>query len=139
MNQNDLKYLRIWIVVNYISLLSLIPIYWYLKISVENEGRFVILVLPVTVLMISYYFAFVRTKLWKFTHTSISGLDEREVQVLYKSLRTSYTIFVIFTVAVLYFMSVTGLNQINVMIASGLLYFAHILPSSVLGWKKIII
>ena len=136
MNQNDLKYLKIWIVVNYLSLFSLIPIYWYLQNSSGKPEQFIILALPFTALLISYYFAFARTKLWKFTHTQITTLDEREIQVLYKSLRISYIFIVIFTVTILYLMSLTGFTRVNVVLASGLLYLAHILPASLLGWNK---
>ena len=59
--------------------------------------------------VISFINLFVKTKLWKFVHTKIDDLDEREVQVIFQSLRQSYTIFAIVS-------------------PTSLLYFAHSAP-----------
>jgi hypothetical protein len=136
MNKNDLKYLKVWIVINYFSLLLMILMFWLAQNSLVESGRLVILVLPFISLILSYYFAFTKTKLWKFTHTPVTELDEREIQNLYKAMRKSYVIFSIFTIGILYLISFSGLTQINVVLASGLLYLAHILPASILGWEK---
>jgi len=92
--------------------------------------------------VISYINLFVKTKLWKFVHTKIENLDEREIQVIHRSLRYSYTIFAI--VCLSFFMVyelqkelLSGGIELPLMpIIAALIYLAHTLPASIIAWTE---
>ena len=50
------------------------------------------------------------------------------------SLRVSYSVFTIVTMLIIYAFAVIEKGPIDVVVAAGLLYFAHILPTALLGW-----
>ena len=63
-------------------------------------------------------------------------LDEREIQVVLKSLRISYSIFTIFCLIIIYGFALIASDPVDVLIAGTLLYMAHTLPAAVVGWNE---
>jgi hypothetical protein len=76
------------------------------------------------------------TRLWQLVHSSFVKLDERQVQVVYESLRYSYMIFTILCLVVVYINSVVERGHVPILVAAGILYLAHTLPAAVLAWKE---
>jgi len=87
------------------------------------------------ILCVTYPFAFIKTGLWKFTHKSIKALDEREMQITGKSLRIAYAIFSVIVLVILYVFALLEI-KVSVVLAAGLLLFAHLLPGAVLVFTE---
>jgi hypothetical protein len=121
----------------------------YLSVAVValavDVGRFfgwstlpVILILSGAVVLgiITFMRVFWRTRLWKVTHAGFGALDERQIQVVYESLRTSYWIFTVVCVVILYVNSVMEKGHVSVLVAGSVLYLAHTLPAAVVAWTE---
>jgi len=70
------------------------------------------------------------------THASYEKLDEREMQVVFKAISISYSLFAITTLVIIYIFILSGLGQIDAVLAVCLLYIAHILPASIIAWNE---
>jgi len=70
------------------------------------------------------------------THASYKKLDEREIQVVFKATSISYSLFAIAILVIIYIFILSGLGQIDAVLAVSLLYFAHILPASIIAWNE---
>ena len=118
-----------------LSLLALITVFvlgvnisWTLLLKIAGISLLVIL-------FISYPFAFINSGLWKFTHKSIKTLDEREMQITGKSLRIAYAIFSVVVLVILYVFALLEI-KVSIVLAAGLLLFAHLLPGAVLVFTE---
>ena len=60
-------------------------------------------------------------------------LDERQIQVILKATRISYSIFVIVVLILIYGFALIAKGPIDVVIAAYLFYLAHLLPASILA------
>ena len=69
-------------------------------------------------------------------HTSSKNLDERELKVVMNALKHAYTIFTIFSLLLIYAFAIADSQPIDVLLAAGLLYLAHILPAAWVGWNE---
>ncbi len=80
----------------------------------------------------------VKTRLWKFVHIRIDDLDERQVQVRFGSLRRSYAIFTVISLALLLYIAVYGVRpgSMLILIFISLLYLAHSLPAFIIAWTE---
>ena len=85
--------------------------------------------------LVSFILTYIRTKAWKQVHRSFKTLDEREAGQIYESLRVAYGIFTVIALVVLFVYSLTEL-QVSIVIFASLLYLAHVLPASLIVWKK---
>lgn len=133
---------KMWVVVNYLALILLLASFYaadrigFTTLSIV-AGCFAVLMLA-----ISFIVVFGQTGLWRFVHTRVERLDEREIMVTYESLRHSYGFFtviclVIFLVAELLRDNLLGGRQIPLMpMIAALIYLAHILPASVIAWRE---
>jgi hypothetical protein len=133
----SLKNQRAILIINFIALLLFViafQITIFFGISVKQgliiSGVFLL------IFTLSFIKVYVKTGLWRFTHTKIRNLDEYQIQVLLQSIRKSYVVFVIVVLLLIYVYALIDKGPINVVIAAALLYIAHILPSSILAWKK---
>ena len=123
------------IIVNAITILAIVVLFEimkYAEIKILLAGLEILLVIAA---LITFYYAYWQTSLWKINHKKIEILDEREIQLVSEALRISYSVFTIVTILIIYAFAVIEKGPINVVIAAGLLYFAHMLPSAILGWK----
>jgi hypothetical protein len=77
-----------------------------------------------------------RTRLWQLAHASFAKLDERQVQVMYESLRRSYQIFALLCLVVVYVNAVAQRGHVPILVAGSILYGAHTLPAAVLAWTE---
>jgi len=120
---------------NYLSLIFIVITFQYLKdidwtwVFVTSEVFFI------TLFVISLYYAYIKTGTWGFVHRSFEKLDERELKIVGKTSRISYAIFTIVALAIMLVLSVTEW-RINTIFTVALIYFAHILPASILVVKN---
>jgi hypothetical protein len=86
--------------------------------------------------LVTFYRVFWRTRLWQLAHASFARLDERQVQVMYESLRRSYWMFTILCLVVVYVNAVAERGHVPILVAGCILYLAHTLPAAVLAWRE---
>ena len=128
---------RAGVVVNYFSVTAIAflvhvgAVYGW-DVRLRLAGIFAALGLGIATFIRVYW----RTRLWQLVHSSFVKLDERQVQVVYESLRYSYMIFTILCLVVVYINSVVERGHVPILVAAGILYLAHTLPAAVLAWKE---
>jgi cellulose synthase/poly-beta-1,6-N-acetylglucosamine synthase-like glycosyltransferase len=135
--KSEKKQNRRWLVLNYTSLLVVLILFYAGKIL---QWPFIVVVgeIGFGVLFVwSFINAFISTKLWRFVHTSDKDLDEREMLVVLRSLKYSYSAFTILCLIIIYGFAIAGQGPIDVLMAGALLYLAHTLPAAIVGWQEI--
>lgn len=135
-NQKLRKQNKIWISINYLSLITGILLFYIVKTYNLPLTILWFEIGIIAVLLVSFYKAFITTKFWKMVHTSSKNLDEREMQVVLNALRYAYGIFAIICLIIIYAFAIAENQPIDVVLAGGLLYFAHILPVGIVGWNE---
>ncbi|MFZ5432818.1 MAG: hypothetical protein ACOZB3_03495 [Calditrichota bacterium] len=131
---------RFFIAVNYGSLFIILAA-WYgvLKQRIVIDWLPPVLLLFMILVMISFYILHIKTGLWRLVHTKTDALDERQVQITHDALRYSYSIFSIVSLIIILAVAVLEnipLSLMDAVMAASLIYLAHTLPASVLGWKE---
>ncbi|MBL7067323.1 MAG: hypothetical protein ISS29_05635 [Candidatus Marinimicrobia bacterium] len=134
--QNSRKQNRVWILLNYFSLIALIVFFYTGKYFQWPISLVVFEIGSVVVFLISFLKAFIKTKYWKMVHTSYKNLDEREMQVVLNALRYAYSIFTIVCLIIIYAFAIVEYHPIDVLLAAGLLYLAHTLPAAIAAWNE---
>jgi hypothetical protein len=130
-NQN-----RFWIVINIVSLLFILVLFYTGK-SLQWPIIMIIFEIGLCALFVlSFFHALIRTKLWKFVHSDENKLDEREIQVVLKSLKYSYSVFTILCIVIFYSIAVMEQGPVDVLMAGALLYLAHTIPAFIVGWQE---
>ena len=127
--------LKTGIVLNLLALAFLVITWSTNNPSRTKIGLIITGVFALCVLLYTYYYSFIQTGLWKFTHKVVPKMDEREYAVNNRALRFSYGIFSI-VVLVYLFLCVLNKRIPHIIPVVGLIYFAHILPAVYLGWKR---
>jgi len=128
---------RLWILINSFALIILVIVAELFINTSLLEGWFWILFLIILiVLLVSFKMFYVDTGLWKHIHKKSKYLDEREAMVLTKAVRLSYTIFVVTVMLIIYAFAVIEKGPIDVVIAGSLIYIAHILPAAIIAWSE---
>ena len=130
-NQN-----RAWILLNYLSLIGGVSLFYTVKIYHWPLSFLLFEIGIITILLFSFFKAFIITKFWKIVHTSSKNLDEREMQVVLNAVRYAYSIFAIICLILIYAFAIAEKQAIDVLLAGGLLYLAHTLPAAIVGWKE---
>ncbi len=126
---------RIGIFINWLCLVSIILIWENTYFHNWNATAIIFEALAIALLIISFIIVFVKTDLWRFTHTSIHKQDERELKLTGNSLRIAYSIFTIIALSILLVHAVIG-GSVSIILAVSLIYVAHILPAAILAWKE---
>jgi hypothetical protein len=128
---------RLLVSVNYLSILVIVLIaHAGGEYGWSSRLRIIAMLASAGVLLATFIAVFWRTRLWQTTHASFDRLDERQVQVMYDSLRSSYSIFVILCLVILYLNSVAGEGSIPILVAGAMLYLGHTLPAAVVAWTE---
>ncbi len=138
-NQNSITQNRVWIILNYLSLVAGMLLFYAVKIYHLSLSFLMFEIGIFAIFLFSLFKAFIQTKFWKIVHTSSKKLDEREFQVVLNALRYAYGIFVIICLVIIYAFAVAEYHPIDVVLAGGLLYLAHTLPAAIIGWNEKII
>lgn len=130
---------KIGVFVNYGALALFLTFYY---IGYHNGGGAVVAACAWTTLavtLVSFYIVHVKTGLWRFSHTSVDKLDERQVMVTHDALRNSYAVFTVTCLLIMLFNAVTGYRgnyMFDAVLPFCFLYFAHTLPASVIAWRE---
>ena len=127
---------RFSVLLNYFSIIVILALFYIVRMGILKTVFLAFEVIPLIAVVLSFRHAFVKTDLWKMTHASFKKLDEREVQVVFKATSISYSLFAIATLVIIYIFILSGLGQIDAVLAVSLLYFAHILPASIIAWNE---
>ncbi len=130
---------RLWVIINYLSIIFLLSFFYTGKYLNWTVFVFIGEAASLLLFVFSFIKGFIKTHLWRMSHTSTKNLDERQLQVLLNSLKYSYTIFTIITLIIIYGFAVAELGPIDVVIAGCLLYVSHTLPAAIIGWKEKVI
>ena len=84
-----------WVILNYASLVLVIVMFYWADHSDLAAPVAIAGLAALILLVISFVVVYARTGLWKFVHTKVEKLDERQMLVTYESLRHSYTVFAV--------------------------------------------
>ena len=125
---------KIGVVINLASLLVLMIISEYTDKYDRNTVLIIVGFAALILILISFIFTYWKTKLWHFVHKPIRKLDERELQITGNLLRIAYAIFTVIALSVLLLFSLMEM-QVSIITVAALIYFAHILPATVIAWK----
>jgi len=134
--QNSITQNRVWIILNYLSLIAGMLLFYAVKIYYLPVSFLMFEIGIFAIFIFSLYKAFIQTKFWKLVHAKSINLDEREMQVVLNALRYAYGIFAIICLVIIYAFAVAEYKPIDVVLAGGLLYLAHTLPASLVGWNE---
>ena len=121
--------------INYFSVLMLLVIFYAVQLLGLNKLFIIIEIIPFAAIIISFNSAFKKNGLWKLVHTPPKKLDEREIQIVHKAVRTSYSIFVIICLALILLFAVAEGKPIDALLTAALIYLAHTLPAAIIGWN----
>ena len=126
---------RFGVVITYLSLISIVSVFEYGTNVQWNIILKVTGIISLIVFIVALSLTLFRTGLWKFTHKPLENLDEREIVLTSKSLRCAYRVF---TVAVLIILLSYSLleKQLNIVLVTSLIVFAHTLPASIIAWTE---
>jgi len=127
---------RIAVLVNYFSIIVILALYYVVRLGLLKTVFIAFEIIPLIAAVLSFRYAFLKTDIWKMTHASYKKLDEREIQVVFKATSISYSLFVIVTLVIIYIFILSGMGQIDAVLAVSLLYIAHILPASIIAWNE---
>ena len=127
---------QFWIIINFITLLLVIFIYYSGKTI--NWPLWLLITGGIVAILFftSFIKAYVKTGLWKFSHSKDTSLDERELHVMLNALKYSYGGFTVITLLIIYGFALAEKGPIDVVIAACLLYLAHVLPAAIIGWRE---
>jgi len=134
-SDNSLNNRRTGIVLNFSTLIILNVIWHYCEINQWSTSLTILVVLALAATFLSFFPIYWRSGLWKFTHLPLEKLDEREMKVAGNSLRKAYAIFTVTILCLLLLFSLAE-ARVSIILVVSLIYFAHILPGAILGWKK---
>jgi hypothetical protein len=110
-------------------------IFEYCKIEQRDSRIIAIEIIPFIIFIVSFILTFIKTGLWRFIHKPLIKLDEREIALTSKSLRSAYSIFTVVTLALLLTLAITH-TPIDVVLVATLILFAHLLPASYIAWTE---
>ena len=100
-----------------------------------NTWLTILVILALAATFLSFIPLYWRSGLWKFTHSPLEKLDERELLLSGNLLRKAYVIFTVVILCLFLLFSLME-SRVSIILAVSLIYFAHILPGAILGWEK---
>ena len=134
--QNFREQNRFWILIHYFSLIAVLVFYYSGKYLHWPIVTVIFVIGFLVILLISFFRVFIKTKFWKMVHTSSKNLDEREILAVLNGLKSSYSIFTVTCLIIIYTFALIGYHRIDVLLAGALLLLAHTFPAAVVGWNE---
>ena len=126
---------RSGVILTYISLVSMVLIFEYCKISQWTNLYVTLEIVMIIAFIVCFIVTYLKTELWNFIHKPLIKLDEREIALTSKSLRYAYGIFTVVILSVLLSFALMA-TTIDVVVVASLILFAHLLPASVIAWTE---
>ena len=132
---------RMLIISNYLSLIIMEILYYFALIRsnlphfFDFIGIFMLIITGVT-----FVYVYVKTGLWKLTHSKTDKLDERQIELTHRALSKSYALFAVLCLSImmihatLYRLLPENFFIITMPLVAGLIYCSHILPASIIAW-----
>ena len=129
---------RIGVVLNIAALFLTVFLFELVRfdMGISKIAGIVLMGLSLLTVILSFITVFGSSGIWKMSHKKMKTLDERQIQVILKATRISYSIFVIVVLILIYGFALIAKGSIDVVIAAYLLYLAHLLPASILAWME---
>ena len=129
---------RALVVLNYFVMFALIAVIYTGEMYGESTFIAVAAICLTLLTVLSFVFLHVRTRLWWLTHTKVENLDERQQGITHESLRTSYGIFTVLSLALLLIIALAAQDYDPnlIVVFAALHYLAHTLPGSILAWRE---
>ena len=134
---------RIFVLINYFFLLVMNVSFHF--VHNNREMSHLVDVLGITslgIVAVTFVLGFMKSGLWKLTHTRTAILDERQLQVTHHAISRAYGIFAIVCLVIMlmhavFYRLVPGADFIiTVPLAVSLIYLAHTLPAAILTWTE---
>ena len=129
------KIRRISVIFITICLINIVIIFEYATDSTWNLMLGISEIFNIVFFAILFYIFFVKTKIWKFAHTPLTDLDEREVLLSGSILRKAYAIFSVVVLIILLTFSVME-RPISIVLAVTLIILAHLMPVLIIAWTE---
>ncbi len=129
---------RALVVLNYFVMFALIAVIYTGEMYGESTFIAVAAICLTLLTVLSFVFLHARTRLWWLTHTKVENLDERQQGITHESLRTSYGIFTVLSLALLLIIALAAQDYDPnlIVVFAALHYLAHTLPGSILAWRE---
>jgi hypothetical protein len=130
---------RLFVLAANLSLLALLMVF---EVSYRSAGWNVtmntLIAANAIVFLFSFLMGYVRSGAWRFSHKSIQLLDEREMVVSSAIMRIAYAVFTVLVLAVMLVFTLMEW-QLDMVLVATLILFAHLLPASLIAWKKTLV
>jgi len=129
---------RALVVLNYLTMFALIAVIYTGEMYGESSFLGVAVICLMLLTLLSFVFLHARTRLWWLTHTKIKNLDERQQGITHESLRYSYGIYTVLSLALLLIIALVAQDYDPnlIVLFAALHYLAHTLPGSILAWRE---
>ena len=129
---------RALVVLNYFVLFALIAVIYTGEMYGESTYIIVAAISLTLLTVLTFVFLHARTRLWWLTHTKIENLDERQQGITHESLRTSYGIYTVLSLGLLFVIALAAHDyDPNLIVAfAAMHYLAHTLPGAILAWRE---
>ncbi len=129
---------RALVVLNYFVMFALIAVIYTGEMYGGSTFIAVAAICLMLLTVLSFVFLHARTRLWWLTHTKIENLDERQQGITHESLRYSYGIFTVLSLALLLVIALAAqeYDPNLIVVFAALHYLAHTLPGSILAWRE---
>ncbi len=129
---------RALVIVNYLAIFALIAVIYAGEMFGESTYTGVAAIILMLFTVLSFVFLHARTRLWWLTHTKVKNLDERQQGITHESLRYSYSIYTVLSLALLFIIALAAQDYDPnlIVVFAALHYLAHTLPGSILAWRE---
>jgi len=137
MGKQNLTKSRWGIGLNYFSVLLILSVMEGVNRSESDFSPFLTgsaFLILIVYWMVSFYHIYWKSRWWKYVRQSTDKYDERELKSVSEAMRKAYSVFVIVVGVILLIYSVLEWS-LNGLFVAFILYFAHILPASILKWQ----
>lgn len=126
---------------SYVSVIMTLVFFEWMErsdLSLTNQISLITMVAGTILGLIVWFYTFYKfywkTKWWKYVYQSTDKYDERELKSVGEAMRKAYSAFAITLGIILLIYSVLEWS-LNGLFVAFVLYFAHVLPSSILKWQ----
>lgn len=126
---------RLGVVLTISSLIIFMMLFEYGKFANWTAYSIILEVFLVVVFIVSFIYTFIKTGLWSFIHQPLWKFDEREMELTGRSLRYAYSVFSVLVLLVLMYFSLTE-TSISMLLVAVFIFFAHLLPASIIAWME---
>jgi len=126
---------RTGVIATYVALVLTIVLYEIVAFSDAISWLLIPMFAAFAATILLVIFVYHRGGIWSFVHRKFDDYDEREAVVAMDALRHGYGIFAVLVLSCLFTYAIFEF-RVDVVHAAAFLILAHILPASIIAWKK---